>query len=63
MDTPEFSIRELDALFAGPARSLDDLCDSVLASLAPHPRDDIALLLARTTTTLLHARPRCQPGS
>jgi pimeloyl-ACP methyl ester carboxylesterase len=34
---------------AGPARSLDDLCDSVLASLAPGARDDIALLLARTT--------------
>jgi len=39
------------ALAAGPARSPDDLCDSVLATLAPHPRDDIALLLARTTTT------------
>ena len=39
------------ALAAGPARSPDDLCDSVLASLAPRPRDDIALLLARTTTT------------
>jgi PAS domain S-box-containing protein len=34
---------------AGPARSLHQLCDSVLASLAPCPRDDIALLLARTT--------------
>jgi serine phosphatase RsbU (regulator of sigma subunit) len=40
------------ALAAGPARSPDDLCDSVLASLAPRPRDDIALLLARTITTL-----------
>jgi serine phosphatase RsbU (regulator of sigma subunit) len=39
------------ALAEGPARSLDDLCDSVLATLAPRPRDDIALLLARTTTT------------
>ncbi|MCW2933687.1 MAG: histidine kinase [Actinomycetia bacterium] len=39
------------ALAAGPARSPDDLCDSVLATLAPRPRDDIALLLARTTTT------------
>src|SRR5260221_4978925 len=39
------------ALATGPASSLDDLCDSVLASLAPRPRDDIALLLARTTTT------------
>jgi serine phosphatase RsbU (regulator of sigma subunit) len=37
------------ALAAGPPRSLDDLCDNVLASLSPHPRDDIALLLARTT--------------
>ena len=37
------------ALAADPVRSLDDLCDSVLASLAPHDRDDIALLLARTT--------------
>jgi PAS domain S-box-containing protein len=36
------------ALAAGPARSLDDLCDSVLASLGPPARDDIALLLART---------------
>jgi len=38
------------ALAAGPARSADTLCDSVLASLDPRPRDDIALLLARTTT-------------
>jgi PAS domain S-box-containing protein len=37
------------ALAAGPARSLDDLCDSVLTLLAPRSRDDIALLLARTT--------------
>jgi serine phosphatase RsbU (regulator of sigma subunit) len=36
------------ALAAGPTRSLDDLCDSVLATLAPRPRDDIALLLARS---------------
>jgi PAS domain S-box-containing protein len=40
------------ALAAGPARSPGELCDSVLASLAPRPRDDIALLLARTTPTL-----------
>jgi PAS domain S-box-containing protein len=39
------------ALTEGPAGSLDELCDSVLASLAPRPRDDVALLLARTTTT------------
>jgi PAS domain S-box-containing protein len=37
------------ALAATPAPSLDDLCDSVVASLAPRPRDDIALLLAGTT--------------
>jgi serine phosphatase RsbU (regulator of sigma subunit) len=37
------------ALAVGPARSLGDLCDSVLASLGPRARDDIALLLARTT--------------
>jgi PAS domain S-box-containing protein len=35
------------ALGASPARSLDDLCDSVLASLGPPVRDDIALLLTR----------------
>jgi serine phosphatase RsbU (regulator of sigma subunit) len=37
------------ALGASPARSLDDLGDSVLASLDPAARDDIALLLARST--------------
>jgi PAS domain S-box-containing protein len=37
------------ALAAGPARSLDDLGESVLASLGPRARDDIALLLAGTT--------------
>jgi len=37
------------ALAAGPARSPDQLCDSVLASTGPHTRDDLALLLARTT--------------
>ena len=35
------------ALAGSPARSLDELGDSVLASLDPCPRDDIALLLAR----------------
>lgn len=34
---------------ASSARSLDDLCDSVLTSPGAHARDDIALLLARTT--------------
>jgi serine phosphatase RsbU (regulator of sigma subunit) len=38
------------ALTASPARSLDQLCDSMLASLGACARDDIALLLARTTT-------------
>ena len=38
------------ALAASPARSLDHLCDSVLASARTPARDDIALLLARTTT-------------
>jgi PAS domain S-box-containing protein len=37
-------------LAASPARSLDHLCDSMLAGLGAHARDDIALLLARTTT-------------
>jgi PAS domain S-box-containing protein len=37
------------ALAAGPPRSPEQLCDSVLARLAPRPRDDITLLLARTT--------------
>ena len=37
-------------LAASPAQSLDQLCDSVLASLGASARDDIALLLARTTT-------------
>ena len=39
------------ALATGPTQSLGELCDSMLATLAPHPRDDVALLLARTTTT------------
>jgi PAS domain S-box-containing protein len=38
------------ALADGPTRSLDELCDSLLVSLAPRQRDDVALLLARTTT-------------
>jgi PAS domain S-box-containing protein len=36
-------------LAASPARSLDQLCDSVLTGLGPYARDDTALLLARTT--------------
>jgi serine phosphatase RsbU (regulator of sigma subunit) len=38
------------ALAAGSARSLEQLGDSVLAGLGARARDDIALLLARTTT-------------
>jgi PAS domain S-box-containing protein len=37
-------------LAACPAQPLDDLCDSVLTGLGPCARDDIALLLTRTTT-------------
>jgi PAS domain S-box-containing protein len=37
-------------LAASPAQPLDQLCDSVLASLGTSAWDDIALLLARTTT-------------
>jgi PAS domain S-box-containing protein len=37
-------------LATSPARSPEKLCDSVLASLGASARDDIALLLARTTT-------------
>jgi len=40
--------RLASALAAGPARSPDQLCDSVLAGTGPHTRDDITLLLART---------------
>jgi PAS domain S-box-containing protein len=38
-------------LAAGPARSLDHLCDTILASHGPHASDDIAVLLARTAGT------------
>jgi len=40
--------RLADALADSPAGSLEEVCDSVLARLAPHPRDDVALLLARS---------------
>jgi len=46
------------ALAASPARSPDQLCDSVLASTGPHWHDDIALLLARAT-----APPPADPGA
>ena len=41
-------------LAASPARSLDDLRDTVLASPGPAPGDDIALLLARTVDASGH---------
>jgi PAS domain S-box-containing protein len=44
------------ALTAGPARSPDRLCDSVLAGTGPHSHDDIALLLARTTAAATGVR-------
>jgi hypothetical protein len=50
------STRLTRALADGPARSPDDLCDNVLARLAPRPRDDIALLHARTVAP---AAARC----
>jgi len=37
------------SLAAGSARSPEQLCESVLASTGPHARDDLALLLARTS--------------
>jgi PAS domain S-box-containing protein len=42
------------ALTASPDRSLDELCGNVLASPGLHPRDDIALLLARTVAKTAH---------
>jgi hypothetical protein len=44
--------RLASALAANPARSLDQLCDSVLTRMAPRARDDITLLLARITALL-----------
>jgi serine phosphatase RsbU (regulator of sigma subunit) len=44
--------RLASALAANPARSLDQLGDSVLTRMAPRARDDITLLLARTTALL-----------
>jgi PAS domain S-box-containing protein len=41
--------RLAEVLAASPARSPDELCDNLLASLGARARDDIALLLARTT--------------
>jgi serine phosphatase RsbU (regulator of sigma subunit) len=41
-------------LTACPARSLDHLCDTVLADLGPYASDDIALLLARTIDATGH---------
>jgi nucleotide-binding universal stress UspA family protein len=44
------------ALAASPASSADQLCHSVLAKLGAHARDDIALLLARTTAQPEHPK-------
>jgi len=46
------------ALAAAPARSLDHLRDTVLASAGPYASDDIALLLARTVDVPAAPRPR-----
>ncbi len=37
------------ALATAPAQTPDQLCDTLLAGTGPHPRDDITLLLARST--------------
>jgi PAS domain S-box-containing protein len=37
------------ALATAPAQTPDQLCDTLLAGTGPHTRDDITLLLARTT--------------
>ena len=49
-DISDGMARLAGTLAASPAQPLDQLCDSVLASLGARARDDIALLLARTTT-------------
>jgi PAS domain S-box-containing protein len=36
-------------LATSPARSLDHMCDTILATRGPHASDDIVLVLARTT--------------
>jgi serine phosphatase RsbU (regulator of sigma subunit)/PAS domain-containing protein len=42
-------VARLHRILAGPATSLDSLCDTVLAGLLPRrPTDDVALLVART---------------
>jgi PAS domain S-box-containing protein len=49
-DISDGMTRLAHALAASPAQPPGQLCDSVLASLGTDARDDIALLLARTTT-------------
>jgi len=41
-------------LAVSPARSLDDMCDTILATPGRHASDDIVLLLARTTDATGH---------
>jgi PAS domain S-box-containing protein len=45
-------------LTASSARSLDDLCDELLAGPGPRPPDDIALLLARPTAETARRFPQ-----
>ena len=40
------------------APSLDQLCDTVVASTGPYASDDIALLLARTADAMSHETDR-----
>jgi serine phosphatase RsbU (regulator of sigma subunit) len=49
-DVSDGMARLAHALADSPAQPPGQLCDSVLASLGTDARDDIALLLARTTT-------------
>lgn len=46
---PERGVARLCEVLSGPPASLEDRCDQVLAALLPgRPRDDVALVLART---------------
>jgi PAS domain S-box-containing protein len=45
-----------------PARSLDHMCDTILATPGRHASDDIVLLLARTTIEYMTCRNRSNGG-
>jgi PAS domain S-box-containing protein len=45
------------ALADGPTATMEELCASIIATLAPRPRDDVALLLARIGPTPEPALP------